>query len=292
MIQKLILHNWQNWKHLEIPLDRITVLVGDNGCGKSAVVRALYWLLLNQWDGEAGAFISWDEDECSISAKVNGHKLARARGKGSNIYTLDDQEYKAFGTTVPQPIVDFLKVHEDNFQHQGDPVFWLSLRKSEAASALNDLFCLSDIDTTLANVGIELRKSNARSQVARERLTQAREEEKKSRWAVEANKVLREMEEVVDRIEEISEELRRIQRRVLEREKLLRQEKVLAQKVEAGEEAIQAGVVLLDLERRLDQAREATRIEERVCEREASLKIKEAKLAKLLKGRCPLCNRQ
>ena len=41
---------------------------------------------------------------CSLDAKATN--ISRSRRANENIYTLNDAEFKAFGTTVPQPIQD------------------------------------------------------------------------------------------------------------------------------------------------------------------------------------------
>lgn len=292
MIERITLTNWQNHRHLVLDLDQVTVLVGDNGSGKSAVIRALLWLFLNEWEGTAGTFISWDQNECEVSAVVEGHNLSRQRLQDSNKYTLDYQEYKAFGTSVPEPVQKLLGIVPDNFQSQHEPVFWISLGKSQVSRELNDLFCLSDVDTTLSSISSELRKVRSRKQVAKERLAEARREKKELQWVRGADLLLSKMEKIQVRLKEIENEQRRIKEQLQRRKELNRQKEEFEKKVAAGEEALEVGVLLFQLEARIEETKRVIEWEGELCQLERDQKVKEKKLAKAMEGRCPLCNRQ
>ncbi|MFP4298601.1 MAG: AAA family ATPase [Spirulinaceae cyanobacterium] len=44
MLKKLILKNWKSFRHAELPIDSLTVLIGANASGKSNAIEAFYFL--------------------------------------------------------------------------------------------------------------------------------------------------------------------------------------------------------------------------------------------------------
>src|SRR5437016_5078678 len=136
MLEYVDIRNFQIHKSFEVELDpRITVLVGDNDSGKSALVRALQWLMLNSIRGDS--CISWDAKGCFLGLAVDGHWLCRRRGPGTNYYRLDGEIINVPGTSVPDPVARLLNVGPGNFQGQLDPLFWFSLTAGQIGRELN-----------------------------------------------------------------------------------------------------------------------------------------------------------
>ena len=105
MIKSLQIQNFQSHKNTLMELNPgVTAIVGPSDCGKSAVFRALNWLINNRPGGNE--FHSWAGGDPSVSINLETDYIARSRRANENIYTLNDAEFKAFGTTVPQPIQD------------------------------------------------------------------------------------------------------------------------------------------------------------------------------------------
>ena len=53
MISRIVIHNFQCHKDLDLDLGRSTVLAGNSNSGKTAVLRALYWVLYNTPSGDS-----------------------------------------------------------------------------------------------------------------------------------------------------------------------------------------------------------------------------------------------
>ena len=105
-IQKLVLENFQSHKHSEIEFDPyLNVIVGPSDQGKSAIIRALKWVLFNEPAGDF--FIRKGESKCSVTVIFNdGTKLIRFRSKAKNTYHVYDKSgkpmvFEGFGTSVP-----------------------------------------------------------------------------------------------------------------------------------------------------------------------------------------------
>jgi DNA repair protein SbcC/Rad50 len=190
-----------------VKLSRVSILVGDNGAGKSAVLRALRWVMLNEWPGEAGGQVTWGEDECAVTLSLDGHVIRRGRKSDKNLYMLDDQKFHAFGTLLPQPVSALTRVVPENFQDQDEPAFWLYLSRGQAATALNEIFSLDSIDSSLANVGADLRRARMKASVCQERLEDAQGDEERTRWAVQADARLQELEGLQQQLEVLDREI-------------------------------------------------------------------------------------
>jgi len=162
-IEKLVLSNFQKHRKLTIRFGQVVTIVGNSDAGKSAIIRALYWLATNKPRGTA--YIRHGAKSCSVSATVSGRTIKRKRSASKNIYVVDGKVFKSFGTFPPVPVSDALQIHEINFQRQHDPVFWLSLTPSAAGQELNQIVNLELIDKVLNNLVQRSRKLQAELRV-------------------------------------------------------------------------------------------------------------------------------
>jgi DNA repair ATPase RecN len=192
MLERLRICDFQAHKDLRIQLDpKVSVIVGSSDAGKSAVLRALWWLMRNELRGEA--FIREGAKACSVYLWADEHKVVRSRGK-ENAYSLDQQDYKAVNRDVPESIGDLLNVDEVNFQGQHDAPFWLSLSAPEAARRLNDIIDLGVIDRVQTNIASQLRAARASLAAATERQNKAKSEVEQLAYVLEKDRELHELE--------------------------------------------------------------------------------------------------
>lgn len=291
MLTKLIATSWQCHRSLAIELGPVTVLCADNDKGKSALLRLIKWICLNEWDGEANTHVSWGENFSEGTLVVDGHSITRRKGKEENAYLLDGKVMKAFRDKVPQVIADLLRLGPDNFQNQSDPAFWLTLTGGNAASALNEIFHLSEIDDATANIGSEVRKAKARVGVSEERLEQAEKAKKELAWTKQANKDLKELEVIEERIEEMKTEERELEERFMWLEEAETIKEGMARTVDLLDEVIHLGEESLKVQEQIGSLTKLIELEEKALWLKKQVKEKESKLTKSLAGTCPLCGR-
>lgn len=116
------------------PADGLTVLIGPNNCGKSAVVTALQILAHN---ANSTYVRSHNEKTCEVIVETDdGHSVKWSRSKnGSPKYEIDGQEYDRLKGQVPPQLHAALrlpKVSSDkdefdiHFGQQKEPVFLLN----------------------------------------------------------------------------------------------------------------------------------------------------------------------
>ncbi len=174
-LEKMLMRNFQCHERLDITFDkRVTTIVGPSDVGKSAVIRAIRWLVTNKPSGDA--FRKEGTKTTTVGLKFDGQTLVRRKGDSTNKITLDGKEYKAFGTDVPEPVVDALNLSEVSFQSQHDSPFWFSSTAGQISRELNAIVNLDVIDSTLKNLVSELRKAKIEKEGSQARLKEAEEE--------------------------------------------------------------------------------------------------------------------
>jgi DNA repair ATPase RecN len=159
MINKLVIENYQSHLKTEIEFDQgINVFYGPSDSGKSSVIRALRALLyrdnfyLNYFENSGRVALEFDsnklERKYSISKlrkcpnckeNISDEKICKCgeilTGKtASDIYLLNDKEYKSFGVNLPDEInnilklspIKFIDIEENiNFFNQFDDLFFV-----------------------------------------------------------------------------------------------------------------------------------------------------------------------
>ena len=201
MIEKIEIHNFQSHKATALELDaKVNTLQGNSDCGKSAVLRALHWLIFNP---AGDYFISdWARKgktqtaPCEVIVHANGHKIVRRRDKDFNGYYLDDEMFEATRNTVPKKISDILNLGEVNVQRQLDPPFLLSMSAGEVSRYINNLVNLTRIDTWTS-------AANSRERKLRQDVDAAFESVENARKKVESYSFLPRLEELSDIMESL-----------------------------------------------------------------------------------------
>lgn len=163
MIERIKIQNFQSHKSTEMSLsDRVNSIQGNSDCGKSAVMRALNWLMFNP----AGDYFISDwarkgkniSEPCEVEVKVDGHTIVRKRSKDFNGYILDGQVFEATRNSVPPQILEVLQMNEVNVQKQLDPPFLLSMSSGDVSRYVNNLVNLTKIDRWTTEVNSRTRR--------------------------------------------------------------------------------------------------------------------------------------
>jgi exonuclease SbcC len=170
MIKKLNILNFQSHKSSTFDFSPgVNVIVGASDSGKSAIIRALRWLIWNRpvgdsfrshWGGQTSVEIVVPERN---SIEPGTHKdqttLMRTKNENTNQYFLNgtDNVFKAFGNDVPQPIQEILNLDETNLQRQGDSPFLISNSPGEVSGFFNRIAKLDKIDSSLRHITSQAR---------------------------------------------------------------------------------------------------------------------------------------
>jgi len=250
-IESLSLHNFQCHEHLDIAFDpQLTTIIGPSDVGKTAILRALKWVVINRPLGEN--FRRIGASHCTVVLKVDGHVIERHKGR-QNIYKLNGQTLSAFGSGVPDSIANLLKMESYHFQGQHDAPYWFDLTPTALTAELNRLVELDVIDHAIDCLSSRWRRLKTEYEMTHERLESAKSQLDQLSWVPEMAKRLDQLEQMQSRFNEM-------RNRMIELRGLLeRIDKLMACK--RYEEAVWA--VWLEwgqpLERRLREIRECHR---------------------------------
>lgn len=174
-IKKVILENFQSHKHTEIDLnEKLNIVVGPSDSGKTAILRAIKWVLYNEPSGDF--FIREGESEASVTLIFSDNtKLTRYRSKSKNVYDLtynngSQLRLEGFGLGVPHEIKEAVGIYKINLDgnetrsvslaEQLEGPFLLSEKNSTRASAIGQLVGVDVIDEALRDVLKDLKSFN------------------------------------------------------------------------------------------------------------------------------------
>jgi len=152
MLKNLHVKNFQSHSATDLEfVPGINAIIGEPNSGKTALLRALNWVLLNRPLGDS--YIRRGEKEARVQLVIDreGHLIGvtRIRGKTQNTYSLvdskQDMEFTAFGNSPPPDVVDALNLSEINYQSQLAPYFLVFESPGAVAAHVRSVTGLEDI---------------------------------------------------------------------------------------------------------------------------------------------------
>lgn len=170
-IKSIEIINFQSHKNTKISFENgLNVICGPSDNGKSAIIRALKWVLYNEPKGTD--FITQGENSCRVSITLSdGIKVTRERSGGKNIYRLCDENgkettFEGFGTDIPPEILNahgIIRLRIDssssqciNIADQLEAPFLISQPGSAKAKAIGKLVGVDVIDEAIKELSKEM----------------------------------------------------------------------------------------------------------------------------------------
>src|SRR6056297_3113297 len=151
-LDSVIIKNFQSHKASELQfIPGVNVVIGPSDAGKSAIFRALNWVLTNWPLGNAFRSEWGGETRVELST-TDGEVVTRSKDKNTNKYVLGENVLKAFGSDPPEAVQQALEMDEINIQSQTDPPFLLVSSPGEVAQMLNQAASIDDIDVVMAGL--------------------------------------------------------------------------------------------------------------------------------------------
>jgi exonuclease SbcC len=152
MINKIHIKNIQSHEDSRLEFSKgLNVIVGESDAGKSAIIRALRWIIENRPMGDS-IRSSWGGESKAVIQLTEGNEVGRVKSKKKNEYYLNNQIFKAIKSDVPPEIADALRLNYTNIKYQIDPHFLISKTPGEVAKHFNRVAQLNQIDLGYKNI--------------------------------------------------------------------------------------------------------------------------------------------
>ena len=299
MIKQLTIRNFQSHRFSKLEFcPGVNVIVGESDQGKTAIIRALKWVLFNRPGGDS--FRSRNVNgETKITLETENETIERGRSKNTNYYSCENKQlfYEKFGTELPDeiksvyPVIDWI-----NFQFQFDSPFLLTLSGGEAAKLLNRVLKLDDIDAAIKNINQLDREKNAELKEVEKQLAKTNEEIKSLGWVEKAEGEIEALKGLENEIKIKINEKNTIISLIEKNDYLKREIETKRKEFPPNEEIIFLENKLAELIELTQQDKELeeiikniTSIQKQIKETEFDLDLLEKDLKDILPKICPTC---
>lgn len=305
MINSLTIHNFQSHKNTDLDFHKgVNAIIGQSDCGKTAILRALKWVVSNKpsgeafrskWGGDTEVRIHIDKHDQVIRQKDTENKYRIERVNKGDITLLD---FKSFGQDVPEDIKKLLNISPINFQTQHAAPFLLSNSSGEVARYLNKIVQLDKIDIANTNINSTLRKEKQDLQYETGRLTELDEKLKGYVWLGTAEGCLVKLEQFEASLIE-----KKLDRRELVqlRDSIIETEETIEEIDEIVQHEDEVNR-LIELQEKIDAKKERfddltalynniVDTKERISDLNTKIDVGQKEFERLMPQVCPLCGR-
>lgn len=145
MITKIKLTNFQSHKDTELELHPgLNVIYGESDQGKTAILRALTWVMTNR--PLSNRFLMRGAKECRVEITTDKGTVVRERKRGFNGYIVNGETFKEIGSSVPPQVAEVLNLGEINLQPQLSPFFLITQSPGQISRYISELLGYDVID--------------------------------------------------------------------------------------------------------------------------------------------------
>lgn len=227
-IKKMTIENFQSHTNTELEFTPgLNVIVGPSDQGKSAIIRALKWVLFNEPRGME--FITQGASTVRVFLEIsNGYKVIRERSSSKNRYVLVQPDettsvYEGFGNDVPEEIINahgISKVVIDtdsdvslNLGEQLEGPFLISQTGAVRAKAIGRLTGVHVIDKAIRDCISDVKKENQTESRCRREIEDVENKLKSYEELETLNKSIKQREKSLSELESLLEKLNKLKRR-------------------------------------------------------------------------------
>lgn len=161
---KIEITNFQKWKHLSIDFtDGVNCIIAPTDSGKSAIIRALCWVLFNKNYKNLRRKDKNNEVSASTSVKLTiEHEnetfiVERYVDNKTSYYKFNDEVFKALNKKVPDKLQKLFSVSDINVQTQFDPPFLITSTSGDISKLINEMIGLEEMDNMEQHVNSEMK---------------------------------------------------------------------------------------------------------------------------------------
>ena len=219
MFTKVELKNFQSHTKSLFEFDAgVNAIIGPSDSGKTAILRALRWVIWNRPLGDA--FRSDWGGNTSVTIEVPGNVITRWKHDNGHGYTINGRKLTAIKTDVPEDVVNILNIDEINLQQQFDRPFLLDSSAGEVAAHFNKIAHLDIIDATMRTLASWQRKLNQDVQVYESKIDEYEHAVQQFAFIPNMEKQIVKAEKYQSRIDKLDKEITALTRVIDELEEI------------------------------------------------------------------------
>lgn len=154
MIKNLKISNFQSHKESKLEFSEgINVITGPSNNGKTAILRALNWVVTNRPQGLSFKSSFADKKEsCKVTLEINNNIITREKNTSINQYQVGSSNFDTIGNDVPSEVLTAINLSEINISNQFDKHFLLMDSAGEVGRTINKIVKLDNIDELISNL--------------------------------------------------------------------------------------------------------------------------------------------
>ena len=172
MIQSLKINNFQSHKDTFLEFSTgINVISGQSNNGKTAILRALNWVITNRPQGIAfKSNFSNKKETCRVSLIINDIEITRERNNSINSYQIGSSLFTTIGNDVPSEVSSAINISELNVSNQFEKHFLITDSPGEIGRTINKVVKLDDLDTLISNKSSKITSKNKELEIKKQDL--------------------------------------------------------------------------------------------------------------------------
>jgi len=210
MIKTIEIGNFQSHSGTVLELSNgVNIIKGRSHSGKSSIVRALKWCLLNQPRGDY--FVSFFKNKKDSTMVGVGFSedtyLIRERGSNTNCYQFGyDEENSTIdpGADLPEEVTNISNISSINFQTQDEQHFLFKESPGKVARELNKIVGLDIIDRSISNLNKIENENKITVKNAEKEKGEIEEKLRELDFVFDLEKRVEKIEELTKKFEEVS----------------------------------------------------------------------------------------
>jgi len=182
---KIEITNYESIGHVDLVVEGFTTIIGRNGLGKSAVLRAVNAALTNQPGTQC---IKWGEKFCEVHIVSDTMDILWHKEEGNNHYVINGVKYEKIGKEPPPKVLKeagygILRVGQDDkinlaYANQFHPLFLVDKQDSKGVDLITTVYGLDRLYKA-SDLCSKEQKANADTLKMREKDLQLLEEDLK-----------------------------------------------------------------------------------------------------------------
>ena len=167
MLKKLVVENYQSHEHSELEFHPgVNVIVGESTSGKTALFRAINWVVNNRpLGGRIKSNFAEKNAATSVQLMVGDSTVILEKKKLEAFYTLSTPEgsdkFKGFGADVPDVVRKAINLGGVNVQEQLDQHFLICASPGEVARVVNQVTKVEQVDQWVSKLTTKINTINS-----------------------------------------------------------------------------------------------------------------------------------